>query len=124
MLKLTKKEEILLKAGYSIKAIKLYVNVEIIDNSDVIATYTGLLYGDTITLYLKINKNTGIIENAKFQYKGCVGTANSGSALTALIIGKTVRETGKITEEYVLKELDGLSESHCANLLLQRIKFY
>jgi len=89
------KEELLLKIGYSAKAVKLYmnqVNVGIIDNPDVTVTCTGLPCGDSITLYLKINRNTSVIEDAKFQYKGCVGIASSGSALTTLIIGKTVKE--------------------------------
>ncbi len=81
------------------------VNVGIINNPDVTVTHVGLPCGDTITLYLKINKNTGVIEDAKFQYKGCIGTASSCSALTTLIIGKTVREVEKITEEDILKEL-------------------
>lgn len=115
------KEELLLKIGYSAKAVKLYmnqVNVGIIDNPDVTVTCTGLPCGDSITLYLKINRNTSVIEDAKFQYKGCVGIASSGSALTTLIIGKTVKEAQKISEEDILKELNGLPETHCAKLAI------
>jgi len=49
-------EELLLKAGYSAKTIRLYinkVNVGSIENSDVALTYTSLPCGYTITLYLK-----------------------------------------------------------------------
>ena len=116
-------EELLLKAGYSAKAIRLYmnkVNVGSIEDSDVALTYTGLPCGDTITLYLKLGKDW-TIQDAKFEYKGCIGTASSGSALTMLVIGKTVKDAWKITKEDILKELDALPESHCAELVVNAL---
>lgn len=110
-------EELLSKAGYSAKAITLYlnkVNVGVIENPTVVSTYTGLLCGDTITLHLKLEN--GVITDAKFEYSGCVGTASSGSALTMLLLGKTVEEAWKITKDDILRELGGLPESHCADL--------
>ena len=111
--KLTKEKFELLKVtGYSEKAIEYYVNninVGIIENPDVTMAHTGPC-GDTMKLYLKISKN-GIIEDAKFVYLGCPGLAASGSALTKLMKGKTIREAKKITENDILKELGGLSES-------------
>jgi len=116
-------EELLLSAGYSAKAIKLYmnkVNVGSLENSDVALTYTGLPCGDTITLYLKLGKD-GTIQDAKFEYKGCIGTAISGSALTMLVIGKTVKEAWNITKDDILKELGGLPQSHCAELAINAL---
>jgi len=113
----------LLSAGYSAKAIKLYmdkVNVGSLENSDVALTYTGLPCGDTMTLYLKLGKD-GTIQDAKFEYKGCIGTASSGSALTMLVIGKTVKEAWNITKDDILKELGGLPESHCAELAINAL---
>lgn len=113
----------MLSAGYSAKAIKLYmdkVNVGSLENSDVALTYTGLPCGDTITLYLKLGKD-GTIQDAKFEYKGCIGTASSGSALTMLVIGKTVKEAWNITKDDILKELGGLPESHCAELAINAL---
>lgn len=113
----------MLSAGYSAKSIKLYlnkVNVGSIENPDVALTYTGLPCGDTITLYLKLGKG-GRIHDAKFEYKGCIGTASSGSALTMLVIGKTVEDAWKITKDDILKELDGLPESHCAELAINAL---
>ena len=70
--KLTREKLELLKgAGYSGRAIELYVNkvnVGLIENPDVALAYTGPC-GDTIKLYLKMNKNK-VIEDAKFQYFG------------------------------------------------------
>ena len=116
-------EELLSRAGYSAKAIKLYmdkVNVGSIENPDIALTYTGLPCGDTITIYLKLGKNW-TIQDAKFEYKGCVGTACSGSALTMLVAGKAVKDAWNITAEDVLKELNGLPESHCAELAVNAL---
>lgn len=108
-------EEFLLKAGYSSRAIRLYVdkvNLDSIENPDVTSTCTGSPCGDTVILYLKLENR--VIKDTKFEYKGCVGTASSGSASTLLITGKSVEEAWKITAEDALRELNGLPESHCA----------
>lgn len=115
-------KEVLLKAGYSEKATKLYlnkINVGSIENPDVISTYSGLLCGDTITLYLKLENE--VVKDAKFEYNGCAGTVTSGSALTLLLIGKTVEDAWKITKDDVLRKLEGLPESHCAELAVNAL---
>jgi len=116
-------EELLSKAGYSAKAIKLYLtktNVGSIENPDVAVSYTGLPCGDNITLYLKLKND--VICDAKFEYVGCVGTATSGSALTTILVGKTLAEAWNITKDDVLRELDGLPEPHCAELAVTALR--
>lgn len=109
--KLTKEElELLEEAGYSKKAIELYenkVNVGVIKNPDIVSTYIGLC-GDVIKIYLKIDDENSVIEDAKFQYLGCPGSASSASAITKVAKGKTIEQAKKITEGDVLRELDGL----------------
>ena len=109
--KLTKEElELLEEAGYSKKAIELYankVNVGVIKRPDVVCAYTGPC-GDVIKLYLKMDDKNRVIEDAKFQYLGCPGSASSASAITRIVKGKTIEETKKITEDDVLRELEGL----------------
>ncbi len=108
--RLTKEELTLLRESrYSKKAIELYVdkvNVGVLKKADMVQTYTGPC-GDVIKLYLKLNKND-VIEDAKFHYLGCPGSASSASAMTKLVKGKTIDEAKKITEDDVLKELGGL----------------
>jgi NifU-like protein involved in Fe-S cluster formation len=108
--KLTKEElKLLEESGYSKKAIKLYaekVNVGLIKSPDIVETYTGPC-GDIIKLHLEINKN-GVIEDAKFHYLGCPGSATSASAMTNLVKRKTIEEAKKLTEDDILKELGGL----------------
>jgi nitrogen fixation NifU-like protein len=115
-------KELLLKAGYPAKTIRLYlnkVNVGAIEHPSVVSTYAGPICGDTITLYLTLKNE--IINDAKFEYEGCVGTASSGSAITTLIMGKTVTEAWAITKDDVLTELDGIPESHCADIAVNAL---
>jgi NifU-like protein involved in Fe-S cluster formation len=108
--KLTKEElKLLEESGYSKKAIKLYadkINVGVIKSPDIVETYTGPC-GDIIKLHLEVNGN-GVIEDAKFHYLGCPGSAASASAMTNLVKGKTIEEAKKLTEDDILKELGGL----------------
>ncbi len=108
--KLTEEElKLLEESGYSKKAIELYVdkvNMGVIKNPDLVETHVGPC-GDVIKLYLKVDKD-GIIEEAKFYYLGCPGSAASASPMTNLMKRKTIHEAKKITEEDILKELGGL----------------
>ena len=111
------------EAGHSEKGITLYsnrVNVGIIENPDVVLAYEGFC-GDSLKLYLKIKGD--VIEDAKFQYLGCPGSAACGSMMTQLIKGKTVAESKEITEKDILAGLDGLpgDESHCAELAVKTL---
>ena len=108
--KLTKEElQLLEESGYSEKAIELYVdkvNVGVLKKPDIVETHIGPC-GDVIKLYLKVDKNS-IIEDAKFYYLGCPGSASCASAMTKLVKGKTIEEAKKLTEYDILKELGGL----------------
>ncbi len=119
------KLELLKEAGYSRKAIELYgnrVNVGVMENADVTQVYTGPC-GDTTKLYLKIN-NHNKIEDAKFQYLGCLASAACGSILTQIVKGKTLRVAKEITENEISEELGGLpdDECHCAKLVVTTLR--
>ena len=111
--KLTKSEyDLLKKSGYSERAIEFYadmVNFGFMENSDVSLDYTGPC-GDSMKFYLKIADN-GVIKDVKFQYLGCPGAAASGSAAAELARGKMLDEAKEITEEDVIKMLDGIPEA-------------
>jgi nitrogen fixation NifU-like protein len=113
------------ESGYSKKAIELYVNnvnVGVIENPDIVSTYFGPC-GDLIKLYLKIDR-TGVIEDAKFYYLGCPGSASSASAMIELVKGKTIDEAKKITEDDVLNELGGLPKTKldCPKLAIKTLR--
>jgi nitrogen fixation NifU-like protein len=115
----------MVESGYSKKAIELYmnnVNVGTLENPSVVTTFLGPC-GDLIKLYVRINEKN-IIEEAKFYYLGCPGSAASASAMTTLLKGKNVHQAKKITEDDILAELDGLPKSKldCAKLSIKTLR--
>jgi NifU-like protein involved in Fe-S cluster formation len=93
-----------------------------LENPNVATTFLGPC-GDLIKLYLKINKKD-IIEDAKFYYLGCPGSASSASAMTMLLKGKTVNQAKKMTEDDILTELEGLPRSKldCVKLSIRTLR--
>jgi NifU-like protein involved in Fe-S cluster formation len=115
----------MVESGYSKKAIELYVNnvnVGTLKNPSVVTTFLGPC-GDLIKLYLRINER-GIVEEAKFYYLGCPGSAASASAMTSLLKNKTINQAKKLTESDILVELGGLPKSkrECATLSLRTLR--
>ena len=115
----------MVESGYSRKAIKFYVdnvNVGKLEDATLVTTFLGPC-GDLIELYLRINEKD-VIEDAKFYYLGCPGSASSASAMTSLLKGKTVTQAKKLTEDDVLAELGGLPKSKldCARLSIRTLR--
>jgi NifU-like protein involved in Fe-S cluster formation len=113
------------ESGYSKKAIELYVkkvNVGTLETPSVVTTFLGPC-GDLIKLYLTIGKKD-TIDDAKFYYLGCPGSAASASAMTTLSKGKTVNQAKKITEDDIIKELGGLPKlkHDCATLSIKTLR--
>jgi nitrogen fixation NifU-like protein len=88
--------------------------------------------GDLMELQIKVVKKEGheIIKDAKFQTFGCGAAIATSSIMTDLIIGKTLNEAQKITNQAVIEALDGLPpiKRHCSVLaeeaLQKAIKSY
>jgi len=124
-LELSEEELTLMKeAGYSKKAITLYVsqtNVGKLSHPDAVSTCLGPC-GDLVRLYLTIDNCT--INDAKFFYLGCPGVAASVSALTTLLTGKSLDAANKITEKDILRELGDLPKSKhdCVKLSIKTLK--
>ena len=124
--KLSEEElQLMVESGYSSKAIQLYVdniNVGKMEKPTVVTTFLGQC-GDLIKLYLKINEKN-VIEDARFYYLGCPGSASSASAMTTLLKGKTVEQAKKLTGDDILAELGGLPKSKrdCTTLSIKTLR--
>ena len=111
-------QDLLKQSGYSEKAIEYYmnrVNVGELSEPDALAIYTGPC-GDTMEIFL--NVEDGVIKEAKFQAIGCAGAFSSGSALTEMIIGMTLKEAEEIDEDKIIEYLGGIpmQKVHCTCL--------
>jgi nitrogen fixation NifU-like protein len=124
--KLSEEElKLMVESGYSSKAITLYVdnvNVGKLETPTIVTTFLGTC-GDLIKLYLKINEKN-IIEDAKFYYLGCPGSASSASAMTMLLKGKTIKQAKRMTGDDILSELGGLPKSKvdCTSLSIKTLQ--
>jgi nitrogen fixation NifU-like protein len=115
----------MVESGYSKNAIELYVNnvnVGTLENHSLVTTFLGSC-GDLLKLYLRII-GRDVIEEAKFNYLGCPGSAASASAMTTILKGKYVNQAKKLTEHDILAEFDGLTQSKvdCVRLSVKTLR--
>src|ERR1700756_4221753 len=79
--------------------------------------------GDVMRLQLKINPETGMIEDAKFKTFGCGSAVASSSLATEMIKGKSVDEAYSIKNTEIVKELNlPPVKIHCSVLAEDAIK--
>jgi NifU-like protein involved in Fe-S cluster formation len=92
-----------------------------IEDADAMAELENPACGDVLRLSLKVR--AGRIIAARFKAKGCVAVIACGSALTDLVVGKTLSEARKLRREDVIAVVGGLPQAstHAAQLTLDAL---
>ena len=74
--------------------------------------------GDIMYIYIKVDKQKGVITDIGFKTMGCAAAIATSSMITELAKGRTLDEALRITRNDVADALDGLPpiKMHCSNL--------
>lgn len=99
-------------------------NVGKMENPDAIATEGSPACGDQVTVYLKVNEDSKVIEDVSFLSYGCASNIATASIITDLAKGKTLDEAKAITWKDALEALDGLPpvKVHCSVLAVDTLQ--
>ena len=96
-------------------------NVGEIRDTEALAQVGDPATGDVLRISLKIEGDR--IADARFKAFGCTAAIAAGSMATTLLLGRSVDEARSLTNEDVVRALDGLPESkrQCSVLVEQAI---
>ena len=95
-----------------------------LDDANAIGEVGNPTCGDVMKIYLKINPETEVIEDIRFETFGCAAAIATSSMVTELAKGKTIAEALKINNKDVADALGGLPpvKLHCSLLAQEGIQ--
>ncbi len=99
-------------------------NVGKIEDADGKALEGSPACGDMVSVHIKVDPNTNIIDDIKFESYGCASNIATGSIITEMAKGKTLAEARKISWLQASDALGGLPKvkAHCSVLAIEGLR--
>ena len=99
-------------------------NVGEIENADGIGEVGNAKCGDIMRMYIKVDKEKNIIQDAKFMTFGCGSAIATSSIATEMIKGQPIEKALELTNKAVVDALGGLPahKIHCSVLAEEAVK--
>lgn len=115
-----------MKFPYSEKVLEHFKNpknVGRIENPDGQATEGSSACGDMVSLTMRVDESSHVIEDIKFESYGCASNIATASVITELAKGKTIDEAKKLTWRDAENALGGLPnvKVHCSVLAIEAL---
>lgn len=115
--------EMLSDSGYSETAIDYFINqpdMGTLPEANQISELTGQC-GDTMKVFLKIDQNRKVIEDARIQVLGCPGAIAAAMVAMEMIKGDTIEKARTITDRDIFRKLIEIPDQkqHCIRLAVK-----
>lgn len=99
-------------------------NVGKLEDADGVGEVGNAKCGDIMRIYLKVDPETQVITDVKFNTFGCGSAIATSSMATEMIKGKTLSQALSLTNKAVAEALDGLPahKMHCSVLAEEAVR--